>query len=99
MLALHGFEVYGLEVSETGASVAREYARSELHNPQDYNFGSHFKENPEVGKGEVTILQGDFFKRDWEGGMQFDLIYDYTVRFTLLASFFLHSWGGWWVRE
>ena len=86
MLALHGFEVFGLEVSERGASVARDYARNELHSPQNYNFGSHYKVNPGVGKGEVTILQGDFFKRDWEDGMQFDLIYDYTVRFTLLSS-------------
>ncbi|KAE8158446.1 S-adenosyl-L-methionine-dependent methyltransferase [Aspergillus tamarii] len=78
MLALHGFDVFGLEVSETGASVAREYAQSELHSPQDYNFGSQFKESPGVRKGEVTILQGDFFKRDWESVTQFDLIYDYT---------------------
>ncbi|KAB8225036.1 S-adenosyl-L-methionine-dependent methyltransferase [Aspergillus novoparasiticus] len=93
MLALHGFEVYGLEVSETGASVAREYARTELRNPQNYNFGSHFKENPEVGKGEVTILQGDFFKRDWEGGMQFDLIYDYTFLCALHPNM-RRQWAG-----
>lgn len=92
MLALHGFDVFGLEVSETGASVAREYAQSELHSPQDYNFGSQFKESPGVRKGEVTILQGDFFKRDWESVMQFDLIYDYTVRFTLLSTLLVLDW-------
>ncbi|KAH8432480.1 uncharacterized protein LDX57_010117 [Aspergillus melleus] len=69
MLALHGFDVYGLDVSATGVSTAKEYARGELANPQGYNFGS-----------------GDFFKSDWEDGMKFDLIYDYTFLCALHPS-------------
>ncbi|KAA8644907.1 hypothetical protein EYZ11_010999 [Aspergillus tanneri] len=77
MLALHGFDVYGLDVSETGVSTAREYARFELASPQAYNFGTSFAQK-ELTPGDVTILQGDFFKSDWENGIEFDLIYDYT---------------------
>lgn len=92
MLALHGFDAYGLEVSATGVSVAREYAKSELENPHAYNFGNSSSPfSPEKiqipggrGRGQVTIIQGDFFKSDWEckeeqSGVKFDLIYDYTV--------------------
>lgn len=80
MLALHGFDVYGLDVSATGVSIAQEYAKRELVNPQEYNFGSGSSATGQK-TGEVTILQGDFFKSDWDGGMKFDLIYDYTVSF------------------
>ncbi|KAI9928457.1 hypothetical protein MW887_002502 [Aspergillus wentii] len=75
MLALHGFDVYGLEVSETGVSVAKEYARNELIHPQEYNFGSSAQRQD---RGEVVFIQGDFFKSDWDAGIKFDLIYDYT---------------------
>ncbi|PLB48524.1 thiol methyltransferase [Aspergillus steynii IBT 23096] len=79
MLALHGFDVYGLDVSATGVSTAQDYARGELANPQSYNFGSESSATEaKTKKGEVTILQGDFFKSDWDRGMRFDLIYDYT---------------------
>lgn len=79
MLALHGFDVYGLDVSATGVSTAREYARGEMANPQEYNFGSGSSVYTQDQPGDVTILQGDFFKSDWDGGLKFDLIYDYTV--------------------
>ncbi|TQB73575.1 hypothetical protein MPDQ_005679 [Monascus purpureus] len=90
MLALHGFDAYGLDVSATGVSVAREYAKSELEHPHAYNFGDSSPFSPEKiqiqggrGRGQVTIIQGDFFKSDWEfkekqNGVKFDLIYDYT---------------------
>lgn len=89
MLALHGFDVWGLEVSATGAQEARDYAARELAEPQEYNFGdSHL---PDEQPGTVTIIAGDFFVRDWEqtlpqeGFEGFDLVYDYTVCF---PSFF-----------
>lgn len=80
MLALHGFEVYGLEVSHKGCDVAGDYAAAELREPSAYNFGS----SPESTRstGSIKIIQGDFFSQDWEagtGGDRFDLIFDYTV--------------------
>lgn len=75
MLALHGFDVYGLEVSATGVSVAREYVRDELAEPQTYNFGTSWKADRETTTGgEAIIILGDFFKLDWENGTKFDLI-------------------------
>ncbi|PYH45963.1 thiol methyltransferase [Aspergillus saccharolyticus JOP 1030-1] len=76
MLALHGYDVYGLEISSTGVSVARRYAENELANPQAYNWGAS---RVDCQPGQVEFIQGDFFKRDWEKpGLKFDLIYDYT---------------------
>ena len=83
MLALHGFNVYGLDVSSTGIAKAKEYAKAELSAPQAYNFGDSWGSNGmEKGRtGEVTFIEADFFRLDWNVGRQFDLIYDYTVRF------------------
>ncbi|KAF4806447.1 putative thiol methyltransferase 2 [Colletotrichum siamense] len=94
MLALHGYDVYGLKVSERGADVARQYAATELPEPGEYNFDTH---NSVSGAqpGEVKILAGDFFKRDWEAQCAsssgddfqgFDLIYDYTFLCALLPE-------------
>ena len=84
MLALHGFDVFGLEVSLIGGEVARKHAKAELVNPSEYNFANPGYK-PDEGPGSVEIIVGDFFKRDWEAdcmsqsGEKFDLIYDYTV--------------------
>lgn len=84
MLALHGFDAYGLEVSQKGVEAAREYAKTELEQPTGYNYGSKAEWPPEQ-VGKVEFMQGDFFQRDWEvpcasdGVKGFDLIYDYTV--------------------
>lgn len=83
MLALHGFDVYGLDISATGISAAQDYACNELQKPQEYNFGE--QKSSSTAPGNVTFIQGDFFKPDWEqtalkdGEVQFDIIYDYTV--------------------
>ncbi|OAA47884.1 Thiopurine S-methyltransferase [Metarhizium rileyi] len=90
MLALHGFDVYGLEISAKGAQMARDYASKELVEPQEYNFGS--KEWPKGQPGRVRIIAADFFVRDWEqilaedGVNGFDLIYDYTFLCALLPE-------------
>ncbi|KAJ5927617.1 thiol methyltransferase [Penicillium verrucosum] len=82
MLALHGFDVYGLDISKTGISAAQGYAYNELQKPQEYNFGEQ-KSGP-TAQGSTTFIKGDFFKSDWEqtalegGEVQFDIIYDYT---------------------
>lgn len=74
MLALHGFDVWGLDISETGVQVAREYAKAELANPQAYNFGKHWggNENETTTPGKVTFIAGDFFDRAWEAGIPQD---------------------------
>lgn len=88
MLALHGFDVYGLEVSATGIVHASKFAKAELATPQLYNFGQAWgtREQGRESRGEVTFIEGDFFQKDWEIGVQFDLIYDYTVSSLLLPS-------------
>ncbi|KAG4271537.1 hypothetical protein FPRO04_14674 [Fusarium proliferatum] len=80
MLALHGFEVHGLEVSHKGCEVAENYAAAELREPSEYNFGNSHKSSRSTGS--IKIIEGDFFSREWEaraGGDRFDLIFDYTV--------------------
>ncbi|KAG5980632.1 hypothetical protein E4U55_003815 [Claviceps digitariae] len=90
MLALHGFDVCGLDVSSKGAQVARDYTANEIKNPQDYNYGH--KGRLEMQPGSVQIIAADFFNRDWEallgenGKRGFDLIYDYTFLCALLPE-------------
>ncbi|PYH92842.1 S-adenosyl-L-methionine-dependent methyltransferase [Aspergillus ellipticus CBS 707.79] len=76
MLALHGFDVVGLELSPKGVSVAEEYARNELQAPQTHNFGSAWAKKSEPGS--ISFIQGDFFRSDTTKGLTFDVIYDYT---------------------
>lgn len=83
MLALHGFDAYGLEVSPTGVSVAEDYARKELQSPQAYNFGAEATSHE---RGNVSFIEGDFFKSNWQEGRKFDLIYDYTVSSAMLRQ-------------
>ena len=77
MLALHGFDAVGLEISAKGVSTAEEYAQKELQAPQAYNFGSASANKFE--RGSVSFIQGDFFRSDCTKGEKFDVIYDYTV--------------------
>lgn len=88
MLALHGYDTYGLDVSEKAVVAAREYAANELRDPSAYNFkdAPTFTLPPESAtRGTANFLAGNFFERDWESllptedGHKFDLIYDYTV--------------------
>ncbi|KAJ5722816.1 hypothetical protein N7488_000851 [Penicillium malachiteum] len=76
MLALHGFDVIGLEISQKGVSAAEEYAAAEVKMPQEYNFGSSWTSKYE--RGSVSFIKGDFFKSESANGKKFDVIYDYT---------------------
>lgn len=86
MLALHGFDAYGLDISATGVAEAEAFASKELQNPGAANFGPNHDGKENQSCGEVKFMQGDFFKPDWEKevGGKFDLIYDYTVYSSLL---------------
>lgn len=94
-MALHGFDVYGLEISETGVATARRYAEAELGEPTEYNYHDlNTWSSSDIGN--VTIIAGDFFQKGWEpqGFQGFDVIYDYTVSINIglyelskLASF------------
>lgn len=77
MLALHGFDTVGLDISPKGISIAEEYAGKELQAPQAYNFGPAWANKSE--KGSASFIQGDFFQSDSVKGKKFDVIYDYTV--------------------
>lgn len=88
MLALRGYDTYGLDVSEKAVETAREYAANELRDPSAYNFkdASTLTCSPERATcGTANFLVGNFFEREWESllatkdGHKFDLIYDYTV--------------------
>jgi uncharacterized protein YcnI len=82
MLALHGFDAYGLEISSTAVSVAREYAKAQMEKPDIHHWAESGKTHQPAGK--ITFIKGDFFDRAWEADLPlesggFDLVYDYTV--------------------
>lgn len=81
MLALHGFDAYGLDISEKGVATAQEYASDQLQNPSEMNFGPQYQPVEGQSRGEVKFLKGDFFASDWEAelGGKLNMIYDYTV--------------------
>lgn len=90
MLALHGFDAYGLEISETAVKEAEVYASAQLKNPSGYNFGS--EQHRSDSRGSATFLKGDFFSSEWDfkqgidESARFDLAYDYTVSSSPLHS-------------
>jgi len=84
MLALHGFDAWGLEISETAVATAKRYGSEQMQNPSPENFGKG-EDGSTMGPGAVGFVVGDFFAKNWEAKMpdhrkKFDLIYDYTVR-------------------
>lgn len=98
MLALHGYDTYGLDVSEKAVEAAREYTANELRDPSAYNFkeASPYTHSPEgATRGTATFSVGNFFEREWESlvatedEQKFDLIYDYTVGCGSFASHFI----------
>lgn len=90
MLALHGYDAFGLEVSQKAVETATTFAEAELANPSECNFSNRFTRLKDDKVGTVKFVQGDFFHRSWEsqcesGSTQgFDLIYDYTVCYIFL---------------
>ncbi|KAF3046197.1 hypothetical protein E8E11_008201 [Didymella keratinophila] len=88
MLALNGFEAWGLEVSQKATDSADANIKAQLAKPTDDNSGKgEGRSKPAVAE----VLLGDFFERDWESQVGtdfegFDIIYDYTFLCALLPS-------------
>jgi methyl halide transferase len=84
MLALHGFDAYGLEVSQTAVSTAESYSKHQQDNVSPENF-SNLDSRPSIEPGKIQFVLGDFFGNELErqcpkeASEGFDLIYDYTV--------------------
>lgn len=77
LLAGHGYEAYGLEISDKAVQNCHEEKRT---NGDQYMVDMH----PDH-VGTSTFLKGNFFAGEWTNavpGGTFDLIYDYTVRFS-----------------
>ncbi|EGX47016.1 hypothetical protein AOL_s00097g62 [Orbilia oligospora ATCC 24927] len=89
MLALHGFDAYGLEVSSKVVDIAKEYAESQLESPDPSFYG---EKRSEYVRGSANFVLGDFFQKNWETNCgikdddKFDLIYDYTFLCALLPE-------------
>jgi SAM-dependent methyltransferase len=83
LFAAHGYDGYGIEVSDNAVRVAKEY----LKNPGEGPLEGEYKVRDEsVGRGKMECLLGDFFEDgdgwvEGAGGMGegFDVIYDNTV--------------------
>ena len=81
-LASFGYDVWGLDVSETVVEKAREFAA------QHAGEAGYAARDEEVRKGAVEFVCGDFFGDERIGqveGKGFDLIFDYTVCRTILS--------------
>jgi SAM-dependent methyltransferase len=74
LLAAHGYDAYGLEISPNALEEARKLEK-EMVGKEIYK--------SKVEGGSVTWVSGDFFEdgflKDVNGEGKFDLIYDYTV--------------------
>lgn len=74
LLAAHGYDAYGLEISSTAQEAARQVEKES---------GADEVYQGKGEKGSVNWISGDFFagefQKDVEGDGKFDLIYDYTV--------------------
>lgn len=98
MLALHGFDAFGLEVSQKAVDTANEYAERQLSQPSAYNFSENHSRTQDGARGNVKFICGDFFQRDWEeqcqseGERGFDIIYDYTVSVSVTLEYELGAY-------
>ncbi|KAH9873026.1 hypothetical protein J1614_005422 [Plenodomus biglobosus] len=88
MLALHGIETWGLEISQNAVDLANENVKAQLASPSPTNFGANASR---PASADAKVILGDFFQRDWEsqiaaGFQGFDIIYDYTFLCALLPE-------------
>jgi len=81
LFAAHGYDAYGLEVSEHAVKAAQDY----LADPGDGPLEGEYKiSDPSIDRGATKCVLGDFFDDAWlvqvDGGLGegFDIIYDNT---------------------
>lgn len=76
LLASHGYDAYGLDVSQTAIDACREL---NIHQGDDDT--TYPVKDAQIGRGSRNFLLADFFQDDLSsltGGGSFDVIYDYT---------------------
>lgn len=87
LFAAHGYDGYGIEVSENAVRVAKDYLKSPGEGPLE---GEYKVRDESVGSGKMECLLGDFFE-DADGWLEgaggvgegFDVIYDNTVSLSI----------------
>lgn len=84
LFAAHGYDAYGLEVSQHAVQIAQKYIQDPGKGPLEEEY---VVQNEQVGKGGTKVLLGDYFDngwlkevQGWDGDEGFDIIYDNTVR-------------------
>jgi SAM-dependent methyltransferase len=81
LFAAHGYDAFGLEISEHAAQAAFVYLANVGRGPLE---GEYEAANATRGtdRGKMACFLGDFFSEDWlqvERGEGYDIIYDITV--------------------
>jgi hypothetical protein len=81
LFAAHGYDSYGLEVSENAVKASEAYLKNPGAGPLE---GEYKVFDEATGRGSMVCLLGDFFDDAWldtAGGLGegFDVIYDNTV--------------------
>jgi SAM-dependent methyltransferase len=89
LFAAHGYDAFGLEISEHAARAAFVYLGNVGEGPLE---GEYAAANATRGidRGKMACLLGDFFSDDWrqvESGEGYDIIYDITVLPASLSLF------------
>ncbi|KAL8699801.1 MAG: hypothetical protein Q9224_001254 [Gallowayella concinna] len=87
LLANHGYDAYGLEVSEK--AVERCYEEKKV------NEHKYMRKGHSNNAGTSTFIKGDFFDTQWVHavpGGKFDLIYDYTGKNSRTTRLVMSKW-------
>jgi SAM-dependent methyltransferase len=81
LFAAHGYDAFGLEISEHAARAAFVYLADVGRGPLEGEYGAA-NATRGIDRGKMACFLGDFFSDDWlqvERGEGYDIIYDITV--------------------